>query len=1519
MIFRKPRALLLLLTMVATVGALHAAEGDVYTLLDDSNLRQGPDSSYASVGVAQEGEEAVEINSKGHWLKVRIPASGDEGWLYADSLARGAVDSSTAQLLVNSDAPETPKSKTIDQSGTAPDVTVANVLSSDPAPVKTVAETQSKSEAAPSMFVDGAVGEKAASSAAKAVVSQNDVAVSELLDNHVVSETEAETAANVPVAQSTVVPDEKNVDSAKSSAEIKVVTNSKVQNVIEAGELDAQAVMIDESLPVMTSQETGEPVSKPEMVAHDQGSSGATEVVGNMNGTTAQESTGKAAIQHEQVEAEKPAVVVRGNDQQIEVVDVLNEYDTTTHAVADRDRAGAGEVIVHATIVQPEVPVLSPSVADMKQQPETVDVETKAVRQTAGAGVSPDLTAVPTVHVSGMRQVIKTTTIRTASGSTSDVLGWIGKGTSVEAIEKRGDWFKVRMQAGGRTGWVEAVALQPMHTKPESVDIVESPANPTLRADKDTLAAKHDSLLAEQAPVLAQVAESSVQDRQAVKATDSDALVFTHTANLRAGPDSKFDVVAWAGKGSYAREKSRKGDWVRVQMQDNGRIGWAHKSLLQQAHDGSQHPLAVVMSDQVTETPAPVSTANTQTPIRKPAKEPVMVMADSLKSAGQEQSVKSERQPESTVAQPEVVAVQSPSASQERSPVAVAGTTERNLLSFNRKSNMRSGPDAKFDVVSWAGVGSYASELARKGDWVRVQMQVSKRIGWVYNRSLELVKAGVALPVASIESDQVKESPVMKVAGAGSAKAADSLFIFKQTGNLHAGPGKQYDVVAWGGKHESASVIDHRGDWRQVRMTISGKVGWVFHSLLASAGVLPAAMPVSAQSAGSVAGASKTQSGDTYLALRTEPLRSDAIRFSELTGWISRGESVVLLERRDDWLRVKPQGSQKKAGWVKADLLKKTDKIGITAVHKKHPSGVDRVVEYQDRVSKGEAFNFSYAALEEALYRVPVEDIHVRIGKDDLKSLFRKDLYDKSSFEIRVRTGRRHLQGRIQVLGSSTRIFKKKSLLIKLDKESSRWYGKRRIALRSMASDKALMREWMTWKLLAAMGAKVPEVHFTRVSFNHGEKTGLYLSIEWMGGKFLAANHLDASGGFYQPNDASHCGDLNSSENLDLCFDKIAPQDGDYSMLSAMAQAISSAPASEMHTVLAQYFNDESVIDWIVVNALVTNGDTYNKNYWLQYSPTSKKWTLIPWDYNLTFGRVFDSYAERPFKIFNDNFQYFFPPDVGASNPLKDKAVRNPRLRSRLETKLKHLLGLEPNGPEETFGWFSPTVMQARIGNLAAVVGKEVYKDTFLTYGEEDFTKTYESLMHYVTAHDHYLKAKLQGPFVWQPSPPFDPTKPAILEPLPKELYGQGFIDANGQSLHMTDQGWGYFVARMNLDAPLKKKAEFKVHVEGDATPKYLPTGQAARRCVRRTWIVSTETRDISANGSLMLEYTQENSKRTEVPETLHEELLELWVLDGHHWKPLKTDVNEYSNTLTAKDVRFESGHVQRFVACSPF
>ena len=1463
---------LLLSCLLLAAGLAHATEGDVYSLLDDTKLYQKANSKAVLVTTVKKGEQAIELNSTGEWKKIRLFSDGHVGWLPANFLSFGkapAVVSSQAkssQPELSQPKPSKPKSnQPLPDLTSKSDVEAKSKLAEqNMLPPKASVE----GEAVSPMFEDGALSQmsvQAKSTTVDKAVTPVVKASNAALTTEVKAKPLASQMTQPGLPKELTVMDKKSVTK-KSELELKKIISADVESMAEKSATGVYRFNKKANL-------RAGPDVKFDVVAWAREGSKAIEIAREGNWIRIQMQV----------------------SQRIGWV-----FSRSLEALSDNRSAHLRPVISKPVQLNkvPAISVPKPTVnASGKASDQLVLAkpsklkikrfnEPKSVTASGNKKYKPAINKTSTTKATGKptNTLMQTTMIRKEPSALSDVLGWAGNGAQVQTIRQQGKWTKVRMQDSGRTGWIEAASLREpdaklaLKPKPQSIlaekksAIVDKPAwvvpETADRKVVDTELAKAGALQINK-PIQHQFDKKKLDQKNlAAVGAEKSLYAFNKNANLRAGPNVKLETVSWARKGSQARELDRKGDWVRIQMQVSQRIGWVfHQSL-----DVLKLGIAAAI-----------------------AGPKVMATIDA--------KVSSPQQDQRTVAQTTV---------EQAKTISIATS---NLYSFNKKSNLRAGPAAKYDAVSWAGQGAYAMELSRKADWVRVQMQVSKRIGWVFHRSLTLVKSGVSMPKSNVLGIQaMPASSNMLPAGVGKTKVKDShqLYFFKRTSNLRAGPGKKYDRVAWGGRNESAQEIDHQGDWKRVRMTMSGKVGWVFNSYLLRAEVSGEDFIGSSF----VHPLAKTETGNLYEVLRTTALHADANEFSDPIAPIGRGSSVAWLEERQGWVRVNPQVDGSRVGWIEARLLKQ--KMSPRKVEHKPEVQVSKktVLNYKDRISKGETFNFSYAALEEALYRVPVEDIHIRIDTDDLRALFLKRQYDNSPFDIRLKTGRHKLHGTVKVLGSSTRIFKKKSLLIKLDKQSERWYGHRRIALRSMSSDKALMREWMAWKMMAALGMKVPEVHFTRVTFNRGEKTGLYLSVEWMGAEFLEANQLDPRGEFYQPDDAAHCGDLYSTEQLQTCFTRIGVEDADYSNLKAMAVAMNAATNSNIDTVLAEHFDDESVINWIAINALVTNGDTYNKNYWLHFHPMKRKWTMIPWDYNLTFGRVYDRYGIDAYKIFNDNFQYYYPPDVGAGNPIKDKVLRNPKLRARVEAKIKHLIGMAPNGSEHTFGWFSPTVMHARIGNLATVVGKEVYKDTFLTYGEGDFTKTYESLMHYVTAHDYFLKIKLFGDFPWQPEPP---NQMNVDMPLPNELFGQGSIAAGGDALHLVDRGWGYFVAHLSLDEPLKSKATFDVRVEGGITPKHLPIAQSPRRCIERTWLLKTTSANVSVKGDVMFEYTQENSRRSEVAPTIHEEMLELWMRDGNRWKPVQTEVNEYSNTLIAKNVHMRSGHTYRFVACSPF
>ncbi|NWF37993.1 hypothetical protein F3F96_02415 [Mariprofundus sp. NF] len=1522
--------LLALSCVTAASAVAFAAEGDVYRLMDDSNLRQGPDSSYAAAAMAHKGDEAVELSRSSRWVHVRMQ-DGSTGWLYNASLqpiatattsvspiqkpAAVQISDQKKTLVVSEVQPLTGEQKTTAVKPVKPaehrpvikqgEVSEAFVLNGYGAvsekeettavPAKTVAQSKPVvvSEVQPAEQ-QAAIVKPVKPAEHRPVIKQGEVAEAFVLNGY----------GSLPAAEvKPVVMPEKRVDEMPVvKAEEPVVWQLSPESTTES---DSRTATASTQQPVVTDKEPVSPVS---VAVKDELADVPTSVEAKEQVVVVESTAGTTGvIESYQIDSEKPieksasvvaadaATVGMQQEGDVAVADLLKEEPLVESASAAKiaekaatERAAAERAAAERAAA--ERAAAERAAAERAATERAADVQVEAtpllIRDEPEATV-----AAVEIQQGEASQIVQTTTIRSGPGALFEVLGWVGSGAEIVTLDQQGHWLKVQMKQSGRIGWIEAEALNqgPVSDRPVYVAKESVPALPAEEVAPSPLT-----------PVVVEMpmaeVKADLQPTSPIAEQDAakDLYRFEKNANLRAGPDARFDVVSWASTGAYAVELARQGSWYRMQMQESKLIGWVYKNSIALVRAAA--PVVVESAPQVQEQPAMVA-------VKESA--PVTTTTPSV------------------------------------APIAAPATEKRYL--FASDAGLRAGPGSQFDVVANGAANETATEIDRKGTWSRVRLTLSNKVGWVASSLLTPLVAGattvaaVATPVSAtavteLPASEVDLQPTVIPLKAGLAESepvvkpvpvklvADKkpLFFFKETSKLKAGPGNQFDAVAWGARNETASEIDRKGDWSRVRLTLSNKVGWITNALL-----IPAEVVTHTASAPALLTSSTDmpQAGGLYEVIKTSTLRVDAKSSAEVNGWIGKSEPVVVLERRSGWARVNPQAANNHVGWIKTDVLKEISATTLTLREGEHFISKRNLNNYAERVSHGETFNFSYAALEQALYRVPVEEFFIDIDRDDLEAIFRKDVYDKSSFDFEMKTKgltlNRTMLGRLSVLGSSTRVFEKKSLLIKLDKDSGRSYGRRRIALRAMATDKAMMREWMTWKLLAALGMKVPEVHFTRVNFNNGEKVGIYLSVEWMGDSFLAGNDMDVNGEFFQPEDAFHCGDLHTTdqEQLALCFNKITPPDADYSSLSDMAKAVKGASVEEMHKVLANYFEDESVINWIVINSLVTNGDTYNKNYWLYRDPTKGKWTVVPWDYNLTFGRTYDAFVESPYTIFNDNFQYWYPPDVGASNPIKDKALQNPQLRSRIEKRIRHLLGLEPNGTESTYGWFSPTVMHARIGNLASVMGKELFKDNLLTYGEEDFKKIYETLMYYVTSHANFLNVKLFGEFKWVPA---DPNAPIVFDPpLPKHLYGEGEIKKGGDSLRMTDQSWGLLAGYLMLDRPVESTTKFSLEVEGGQRPKSLPTGQQAKRCVQRSWVLSTKGKAV--NGDLLVEYTQENSRRTEVPETLHENQLELWMYNGDRWKPLKTEVNEYANTLTAKGVRFTSGKAHRFVACSPF
>lgn len=567
------------------------------------------------------------------------------------------------------------------------------------------------------------------------------------------------------------------------------------------------------------------------------------------------------------------------------------------------------------------------------------------------------------------------------------------------------------------------------------------------------------------------------------------------------------------------------------------------------------------------------------------------------------------------------------------------------------------------------------------------------------------------------------------------------------------------------------------------------------------------------------------------------------------------------------------------------------------------------------------------AAADVADADIPVREFRLRMDPTDARALFLKEPEDRSLFDATVLDGGREIAARIAVKGSSSRLFQKKSLLLSLAPGDG-IDGRRRFALNAMATDPTQSREWMTWDLVERLGLLAPQARYARVFIND-TLIGTYLDIEWMDASMFKRHGHPGAAEFMQPDDVTFCGDLfpAPTDGLAACWTKVTPRDNDFTSLAALVAGIDAAPVADFDRFLDTAFVADSVIDWLVVNTIVQSTDTYNKNYWLYRDAGEGKWRVIPWDYDLTWGRTADGAADYPLSVFNDRHQYTFPPDAGADNALKQKVLRNPALYARFLARLRTVLG-EPGGDRAhpAFGWFTPAAVAARQARIARVIEPGYEHEAYGHHSRAELDLYRDAMAFFATARHHLLtKLLLQpSPFDtprWLPYmtlPVLTPVTPETLRLRQKNslpVTALATLTERDRPVVVSDELLVWLQAIVTLrDGPLPLR--LSVDSEREIPPVEAPPGLTLAQCVERTWTVTVKDR-AAATLDLTFDYLDESSTRTEVGAGVRDEAaLVLWHFDGTQWRALKSRGNRIANTLHVDGLRLQPHIAHRFLAC---
>jgi len=227
--------------------------------------------------------------------------------------------------------------------------------------------------------------------------------------------------------------------------------------------------------------------------------------------------------------------------------------------------------------------------------------------------------------------------------------------------------------------------------------------------------------------------------------------------------------------------------------------------------------------------------------------------------------------------------------------------------------------------------------------------------------------------------------------------------------------------------------------------------------------------------------------------------------------------------------------------------------------------------------------------------------------------------------------------GSIHLIGFGSRLFKKLTFAMKLDKK---FMGRKSLRLRAMASDPSLVREHLSIGLYKAVGVPVQEGTYARLFIN-GDTYGLYGFIDSISKKWIAGYvHGDAKatlGISYKlysdiPDypDFKYRGDNYEDYSLFYVPDEFDDSEVDltndaskYTRLMDFIKKFDqwvNTPGQPVDE-LSKFFNIEATLRLLVIDTLTLALDNFFirlSNAALYYNPERKNYVLLPYDFDKT-------------------------------------------------------------------------------------------------------------------------------------------------------------------------------------------------------------------------------------------------------------------------------------------------------------
>lgn len=240
------------------------------------------------------------------------------------------------------------------------------------------------------------------------------------------------------------------------------------------------------------------------------------------------------------------------------------------------------------------------------------------------------------------------------------------------------------------------------------------------------------------------------------------------------------------------------------------------------------------------------------------------------------------------------------------------------------------------------------------------------------------------------------------------------------------------------------------------------------------------------------------------------------------------------------------------------------------------------------------------------------------IETSQLKMMEQEDVWSRRLIPIRLEIDGIPQPAQIRHRGGHTRLYPKKSYEIVLDNGTTLHWN-------AEYDDPSMLRNALSFRLFEAIGTPAPTTRHCLIEWN-GQPLGVYLEIEAVDRDFFDQRGIECRSIHYAVNDSANFRAIDPASRTRKRswyegYQLQAGSKADRSRLAAFVRRLNQSSGRELRSHLLQRVDAAAYARWLAGAVLTGNYDGFDQNYTLYEDGQSKKYGIVPWDYEGTWGR----------------------------------------------------------------------------------------------------------------------------------------------------------------------------------------------------------------------------------------------------------------------------------------------------------